>query len=146
MITSSLSLHKSLLKDFEAQTVTLDIHLCSCKTVFCTSCLEVHITKVVFITKDITQNSIFIFAWVLNQSHCNTTYWLLHWNTSIHKCKSSCTNTSHRRRTVRFKNLTYKTNCIRIILRYLTLQSTPCQVTVTNLSTAYAALSFSLTC
>ncbi len=53
MLTSGLSLQKSLLKNIEAQTVTFDIHLRSSQTVFCTGCLKVHITKVILITKDI---------------------------------------------------------------------------------------------
>ena len=146
VLTTSLSLHQSLLENLEAQTVALDIHLCSGQTIAGTCGLEVHITQVVLITEDITEDSILVLTWVLDKTHSNTRNWLLHRNTCIHQGECTGTNSSHRRRTIRLQDLAYQTNCVREVCRNLTLQTTPCQVTVTNLTTAYAALSLSLTC
>ena len=146
VLTTSLSLHQSLLKNLEAQTITLDIHLCSSQAIAGTSGLEVHITQVVLITEDITEDSVLVLTWVLDKTHSDTRNWLLHRNTCIHQGESTGTNSSHRRRTVRLQDLAYQTYCVREVCRNLTLQTTPCQVTVTNLTTAYTALSLSLTC
>ncbi len=146
VLTTSLSLHQSLLENLEAQTVALDIHLCSGQTIAGTCGLEVHITQVVLITEDITEDSVLVLTWVLDKTHSDTRNWLLHRNTCIHQGESTGTNSSHRRRTVRLQDLAYQTYGVREVCRNLTLQTTPCQVTVTNLTTAYAALSLSLTC
>src|SRR5574344_122085 len=146
MFTTSLRLHKSLFKNIETESVTLDIHLRSCKTVFRTCGLEVHISQVVFITQNISINSILVFARLLDKSHCDTAYRFLHRNTGIHQSQCTSTYRSHRRRTVALKDFTHQTYCIRIIFRYLILQCAPCQMTMTNLTTAYTALSLSLAC
>ncbi len=72
VLTTSLGLHKSFLKNIKRQTVALNIHLGSSQTILCTSGLEVHITQVVLITEDIAQYCILIFAWILDQTHSNT--------------------------------------------------------------------------
>ena len=95
VLTTSLSLHQSLLEDVEAQTVALDIHLGGCQTVLCTSGLEVHIAQVVLVAKDIAKYSILIFTRILDQSHCDTRNRLLHWNTSVHQGECTSTYCSH---------------------------------------------------
>ena len=83
--TGLVSLCQSVLKDFVAQTIDLDIHLASGQTVTGTGGLEVHIAKVVFVTKDVTQNGV-VRAFVLgNKSHSNTRDHSLNWDTSGHK-------------------------------------------------------------
>ena len=72
VLTSSLSLHQRLLENIERQAVALDIHLGSGQTVLGTGGLEVHISQVVLVTKDIAQYSILVLSGVLNQTHCDT--------------------------------------------------------------------------
>src|SRR5574344_840085 len=95
IFAAGLCLQQCFLKDVEAKSVALDIHLCSCQAVFCTGSLEVHIAQVVFITEDIAQYSVFIFTRVLNQTHSDTADRLLHRNTGIHQSQSTCANSCH---------------------------------------------------
>ena len=95
MLTTSLSLHQCLLQNVERQTVALDIHLGSGQTILCTSGLEVHITQVVLVAKDIAQHSILVLTWVLNQTHGDTRYRFLHRNTSVHQSQRTGADSSH---------------------------------------------------
>ncbi len=96
MLSASLCLHECLLKYLVREAVAFDIHLCSRKTILGTSGLEVHVSKVVLITKDVGKNSILVFARVLDKSHGNTADRLLHRYTSIHQGKCACAYGSHR--------------------------------------------------
>ena len=95
VLATFLGLHKSLLKDVEAQSVTLDIHLCGSQSVLRTSGLEVHVAQVVLVAEDIAQYSILVLARVLDKTHCDTGYRLLHRNTGIHQSQGSGTYRRH---------------------------------------------------
>ena len=43
VLAAFLCLHECFFEDFEAQSVTLDVHLCGCESVLCTGGLEVHV-------------------------------------------------------------------------------------------------------
>ena len=137
MLTTSLGLHQRLLQNLKRQTVALDIHLGGGQTVACTCGLEVHVAQVVLVAKNVTEHGILLFAGVLDQSHSNTADGLLHGNTSIHQGQRAGADGSHGAGTVRLQNLAHQTYGVREVLGNLTLQSAPCQVAVTNLTTAY---------
>ena len=85
MFAALFCLLKSLLEDFVAEAVALDIHLRGGKTVYGTCRLEVHVAKVVFITKDIGKDSVLVLAGVLDEAHCDTANRALQGHTCIHK-------------------------------------------------------------
>ncbi len=85
VFASGLSLHEGLFKYLEAQSVALDIHLCSCESVLRTSGLEVHVAKVVLVAENVAKHSILVLARVLYQTHCDTAHGLLHGHTSVHQ-------------------------------------------------------------
>ena len=96
MLTTSLSLHQSLLQNLVRQTVALDIHLCSSQTVGSTSGLEVHVAQVVLVTEDIAQYSILVLTGILDQTHGNTADRSLDGHTSVHQRQTTGTNGGHR--------------------------------------------------
>ena len=95
MLASGLSLHERLLKYLERQSVALDVHLCSSKTIYGTSGLEVHIAEVVLISKDVAQHGILLLSRILDKTHSYTADRLLHRHTCVHKGESTGTNGSH---------------------------------------------------
>ena len=145
VFATSLSLCKCLFEDFVRKTIALDVHLRSGQALERTRGLEVHVAKVVFVTEDVGENGIFVFTWVLDQAHCDTRNRSLQGYTSIHERERTSANGSHRRRTVRLEDITYHTYSVREVCRDLTLQTAPCQVTVTDFTTTYTALSASFT-
>ena len=98
----------------------------------------------VLIAEDVAQHGILLLARVLDKTHCDTADRLLHRHAGVHKGESACTYSGHGRRTVRLEYLAHEAHCVRIVLRYLTLQTAPCKVTVANLAAAYATLCLGL--
>ena len=145
VFTTSLGLCECFFEDFVRKTIALDVHLRSGQTFERTRGLEVHITEVVFVTEDVGEDSIFVFTWILNQSHCDTRYRSLQGYTCIHERERTSANGSHRRRTVRLEDVAHHTYSVREVGRDLPLQTAPCQVTVTDFTTTYTALSASFT-
>ena len=134
-----------VLQNLITQTIYLDIHLARCQTVFGTRGLEVHIAEVVLVTENITQDSVVLTLVLRDKTHSDTAHRFLHRNTCIHQRQRAGTNGCHRARTIRLQNITYYTYGIRKIFRNHVLQRAASQVTVTNLTTAYATSSLSLT-
>ena len=96
--TTLTSLFHSLLHNFCCYTGNLDIHLETSNTVFCSGNLKVHITKVIFFTKNIAQNlvtSVWIVSlWFCDKTHGNTGNHLLHRDTGSKHRKTSTTSRS----------------------------------------------------
>ena len=71
MQASLTSLCKCSLEDLVAQSIYLDIHLCGSDTIGGTCYLEVHIPKVVFVPKDIGEDSVVRPLILGDKSHRN---------------------------------------------------------------------------
>ena len=136
VLTTSLCLHQCLLENLEAQTVALDIHLCSCQTVLGTCGLEVHIAQVVLVAEDVAQYCILVLSRILYKTHGDAAHWLCHWHTGVHKSQCTGTYCCHRRRTVGLKNLANQTYSVWIVGRYLSFEGTPSEVAMTNLTSS----------
>ncbi len=144
VLTAGLGLHEGLFENLEGQSVALDVHLCGGETVFCARRLEVHVAQMVLISEDIGEDGVLVFARILDQSHRNARHRLLHWHAGIHQSQCSCAHCGHRRGAVRLQNLAHQPHRIGEVLRYLTLQCAPGQVTMAYLAASYAALCLSL--
>ena len=141
VFATGFGLQQGLLQDVVGQTIALDIHLRGGDTILRTRHLEVHVAQVVLIAEDVAQHGILLFARVLDKTHGDTRYGLLNLHTGIHQCQRTGTNRSHGRRAVGFENIRYYADDVGIVGRNLTLQRTPSQMAVTNLTTPNTALS-----
>ncbi len=74
---------EGFLKDFIAQTVTLDVHLGGCDTVTCACHLEVHVAEVVFVTEDVGEHCPLVAFGVGDKTHGDTADGLLHLDTGV---------------------------------------------------------------
>ena len=98
----------------------------------------------VLIAKYVAEDGVLVLSRVLDKTHCDTRNRVLHWNTGIHECERACADSSHGRRAVRLQYLAYKAHGVWEVGRYLSLQTTPCEMAMANLTTAYATLGLSL--
>ena len=94
----------------------------------------------VLITKDIRKNGILRTILVLDQTHSDTADGTNHLDTGVTHSKCSTAGRSHRRRAIRLKNIGNDANSVGEILGDHSLHGTPCEVTMTNLTTTYATL------
>src|SRR5690606_17635879 len=90
---SATSLLERLLHHFHLQSIYLNVHLHAANTIACTGYFEVHITEVIFISKNVCENRV-LFA-LRDQSHCHTRYVLRHWHTCVHQRKGSRADSGH---------------------------------------------------
>ena len=144
MLTSGLGLHEGLLENLVRQTVTLDVHLGSGKSLGSTRGLEVHVTQVVLVAEDVREDGILVLAGVLDETHGNAADGSCDGYTGIHQGQTACTGGSHGAGTVGLQDVRYDTDGVGIVGGNLTLQTAPCQMAVSNLTTAYAALCLGL--
>ena len=94
--TRLVCLRESVLQDLVAQSVDLDIHLAGCQTVACTGGLEVHITQVILVAENVTQDSV-VRTFVLgDQTHSNTADRFLDRYACVHQRQCAGTYGSHR--------------------------------------------------
>ena len=112
-------------------------------TVLRTRYLEVHVAQVVFVTEDVGEDGIFVFTCVLDKTHGDTRYGVLDLHTGIHQGQRAGAYGSHGGRTVGFEDIGNDTYHVRIVCGNLSLQCAPCQVAVTDFTTAYTALCLS---
>ena len=80
---------------FHAQAINLDVHLDTADTIAGTGNLEVHVTKMIFITKDVCKDCVFTISSSCDQSHGNATHVFWNGNTCIHQGQRSGTNSCH---------------------------------------------------
>ena len=99
----------------------------------------------VLVAEDVTQDSVFLFTGVLDEAHGDTADGLLNGYTSVHEGERAGADGSHGAGTVALQDVANDTDGVGIVCGNLTLQGAPCEVAVTNLTTAYAALCLSLT-
>ena len=136
--TTPLSLSQSRGQNLTGNTLNLNIHLNSSNAFSSTCYLEVHITQSILHTLNIGKNGIIIS--ILYQAHSHTGNWTLNRHTGMHQGKSAAANGPHRARAVGLQYLGNHANSIWEILsgRNNRHQSTLCQSTMTNLTTAWA--------
>ena len=83
MVTAAFCLSKCFAHNVHADAGNLDVHLEAGDTVVGASYLEVHVAKVIFFTKNIRKDCVFLVLWsVGDEAHCDTGNHLLHWNAS----------------------------------------------------------------
>ena len=103
---------------------------------------EVHLTVKVFNALNINKGSEVIP--VLNQAAGNTGNRGLDGHTGVHEGEGAGADGSHGAGTVRLQDVADDADGVGIVCGNLTLQGTPCEVSVANLATAYAALGLGL--
>ena len=101
--------------DFLGNAFDLDVHLQGRDTIGGAGDLEVHVTKVIFVTQDIGQNCKAIA--VLDQTHGYSRHMSLDGHAGVHQGKAASTNTGHRGRPVRFSDFRNYTHRISKIFR-----------------------------
>ena len=99
----------------------------------------------ILVAENIGEDSILVLAGVLDQTHSDTCYRLLDRHAGIHEGECTAADAGHRRRAVRLENVGDYTHGVRIVLWDLTLEGTPGEMAVANLTTAGTALALSLT-
>ena len=140
VFATGFGLCERLFENLVGKAVALDVHLRSRETFERSRGLEVHIAQVIFVTEDVGEHSILVFAGILDETHGNTRDGCLERHTGVHQREGSGANRGHRRRTVGFENITYHTNGVREVGGDLSLQAAPCQVAVSDFATADTAL------
>ena len=82
-----MSLLERFSKHFVRKSVNLDIHLGCRDSIYSSGNLEVHVSEVIFIAKDVGQDSIPVVRMLLvcNKTHCDAGNWLPDLNASIHE-------------------------------------------------------------
>ncbi len=95
VLSAGLGLCQRLLEDLIGESVALDIHLGCGKSVTCAGGLEVHVSEVVLVTEDVGKDSVLLLTRVLDKSHCDTRYWLLHRNSGIHQRERAGADSGH---------------------------------------------------
>ena len=143
--SSLMCLSQSFLEDLSGDSLALDVHLQSGDAFSGSGDLEVHVTVVVFHALDIRQDGI-VFSG-RDQTHCHTGNRSLDRNAGSHQRHGTGTDRSLGAGTVGFQNFRDRSDRIREFLfaRQYLQQSSFTQCTVTDLTTARAAHSASLT-
>ena len=95
MLAACLCLHEGLFENLIAESIALDVHLCSGQAVGRTGCLEVHIAEVVLVAKDVREYCVLVFAGVLDETHSDATDGSLDGHTGVHECQAACTGAGH---------------------------------------------------
>src|SRR5690606_4658377 len=108
--TSVMGLVQGQFHDLFGDALDLDVHLQRGNTLLGTGYLEVHIAQVVFVTEDVGQDGKLLAF--LHQTHGDTGYRRLQWNTGVHQGQRCATDRGHGAGTVGFGDFRYHADAV----------------------------------